>query len=45
MDQSGLRDVRRVWRHTSEAWLRRQGLIKVSINGHTVPPFSPRMAS
>jgi hypothetical protein len=41
MDHPGQRDLRRSWRRAAESWLRRQGLIKVSINHKTVTPFSP----
>jgi len=39
MEAPGHRDVRRAWRHAVESWLRRQGLIEVSINRNSVTPF------
>ena len=45
MDHPNQRDLRRSWRRAAESWLRRQGLIKVSINQQTVTPFSPKMVS
>ncbi len=40
MEAPGHRDVRRAWRHAVESWLRRQGLIEVSINRNSVTPCS-----
>ena len=40
MEAPGHRDVRRAWRDAVESWLRRQGLIEVSINRNSVTPFS-----
>jgi hypothetical protein len=45
MDHPNQLDVRRAWRRTVESWLRRQGLIEVSIQPKPVTPFSPKMGS
>jgi len=39
MDAPCHRDVNRAWRHAAESWLRRQGLIEVSINPKLRPLF------
>ncbi len=41
MEDPGQLDVRRAWRRSVESWLRRQGLIELSINQQPVTPFSP----
>jgi hypothetical protein len=41
MDDPNQLDVRRAWRRSVESWLRRQGLIKVSINQPPVTQFFP----
>ena len=41
MDHPGQRDLRPSWRRAAESWLRRQGLIEVSINQQPVTPISP----
>jgi hypothetical protein len=40
MDHPHQLDVRRAWRRSVESWLRRQGLIEVSIQQQPVTPFS-----
>ena len=45
MDHPNQLDVRRAWRRSVESWLRRQGLIEVSINQQPVTPFSQENGS
>jgi hypothetical protein len=45
MDHTDQRDLPHTWRRAVESWLRRQGLIEVSINQQPVAPFYPKMAS
>ena len=45
MDHPNQLDVRRAWRRSVESWLRRQGLIEVSINQQPVTPFARQMVS